>query len=419
MKSRYLLSLCFVLILVFGLSCKKRESLEGHWRAVWMTSGGEVPVDLFIKRAETGDLEAEVQNDTEVVKFDRVKQVDRHLNFYYDRYECVISADLNEKGNSMSGTWAKNTGGPAKTPFSAKKGELERFPEKTYKPLEGTAVIQDVSGTWKFQFEGDDYISVGIFKQEGDHVTGTIRAIDGDFRYLEGVYRNGLLLLSCFNGSWAFLFRGELDENGIMNGYWARGPKDPYPWKATKEEADLPDPLSLTQTVIPESPFRFAYPSAEDPEEIITHENSEFQGKPLLVCLSMTGCPNSHDNADLLSMLYKEYHEKGLNIVSIHSELIKDVERIQKRIRRFKKEHDIEFPILFSFAMGKKEFADELPDLERLLAWPTVVFVGADGIVKTIYTGVEGPATGIHHENMIQKYREIIEDMLAPKPSVE
>lgn len=413
MKSKHFIYLVLVIICVVSCTSQKQATLDGRWRAVWTTSGGEVPVDMYIKTEESGELKAEVHNVSEVVEFDRVQRKENHIDFFYDRFECQISAEIAEDGNSMKGTWSKQTGSPAQTPFHAEKGDLERFPLDKYGPPEGKAAMDDISGIWRVQFEGDTYISVGVFEQDGDKVTGTIRAIDGDFRWLEGVYRNGLLLLSHFNGSWAFIFRAEMDEEGNLDGYWARGPKNPVPWTGTKEDVDMPDPFSLTKLTNQEGRFQIKYPLGEDPQRFVSNSDPEFQGKPLLVALTMTGCPNSHDSADLLSQMYKEYHEKGLNILAVNFELIKDVEKIQTRLKRFKEQHELPIPVLFSFAMSKAEIAEEIPELEKFLAWPTVVFIGPDGMVDCIHTGIEGPATGKYHTQLVDEYRKRIGNLIS------
>lgn len=389
-----------------------QQTLDGHWRAIWMSSRGEIPVDLFIKTLKPGQLEAEVHNAAEVIKFDRVIKAGGHIDFYIDHFESQISADISPDGKSLSGTWSKQTGTPNRTPFAAHRGDTERFPKAAYPGLGVKVPIADVTGEWKLRFEGDDYDSTGLFKQEGEKVTGTIRAIDGDFRWLEGVYRNGQLILSSFNGSWIFIFKAEMDSKGILNGFWARGPREPIRWTAEKGPASYPDTFRLTKLKNTQRTLRFKYPLAENHQRLVTNADPEFKDKPLLVAMTTTGCPNSHQSAEFLSRLYKEYHGLGLNMVFINFELTKDVPKIVARIKRFKQEYDLPVPILFSQAMSKEEIGKEMPDFVKFLAWPTVIFYDKTGKVDTIHTGIDGPATGVYYTKMVDRYREIIERLL-------
>ena len=408
------LAILFVpfILIVPNLRTETQPSLDGHWRAVWMSSGGEIPADLFIKTNPSGQLETEVHNGPEVIKFSRVQKTGNHLDFFIDHFECQISADLAQDGQSMKGNWSKQTGTPNQMPFYAEKGDLERFPKDKYPASTNKAAIQDASGTWRFRFDADDYDSVCLFEQKGEKLTGTIRAIDGDFRWLEGVYRNGLLALSSFNGSWVFIFKATLDEKGVLQGIWARGPRPPVKWTAVKEEASLPDLFSLTKLSNTDGLFRFKFPLAEDPKRLISNSDPEFRGKPFLVILSTTGCPNTHHLAVLLSELYKDYHPRGLNMVGIFYELTSDIGKIQSRIKRFKEEYDLPFPFLYSLTINKEDVVKEISDFKNFLAWPTVVFIGRNGKVAAIHTGIDGPATGKYYDELVRNFRQKIEGLL-------
>ena len=396
-----------------GLALAAPDSLDGHWRAAWMSSGGEIPVDLIIRTNPDGRLEAEVHNGPEVVRFSRVERRNGHVELTIDHFECVISADLSDDGKSMKGHWSKQTGGPNQMPFFAEKGDLDRFPKDRYPGPAKEARIGNAGGTWRMRFEGDDYDSVCLFEQKGETLTGTIRAVDGDFRWLEGVYRNGRLLLSSFNGSWVFLFSAELDDTGTLRGIWARGPRMPVKWTAVKEEATLPDAFGVTQLTNDERRLRFRYPSVEDPQRWVSPSDPAFAGKPVLIIFATTGCPNTHHMGALISELYKEYHPRGLNMLGVFNEFTKDVALIQTRIRRFQKEYDLPFPFLYSLAMDKGEVGKEIPDFKAFLAWPTVAFIAADGKVAAIATGIDGPATGPHYAEMAGQYRRRIESLLS------
>jgi hypothetical protein len=53
--------------------------------------------------------------------------------------------------------------------------------------------------------------------------------------------------------------------------------------------------------------------------------------------------------------------------------------------------------------------------LNRVLAFPTTIILGKDGTVKHIYTGFEGPGTGIYHERFKERFNQIINELLNEK----
>ncbi|MEJ0032995.1 MAG: hypothetical protein WDO15_22740 [Bacteroidota bacterium] len=66
--------------------------------------------------------------------------------------------------------------------------------------------------------------------------------------------------------------------------------------------------------------------------------------------------------------------------------------------------------------MNDKDKASEtLPALNKILAFPTTIFVGKDGKVKHIHTGFEGPGTGVYYERFKERFNQIINELLAEK----
>ena len=43
-----------------------------------------------------------------------------------------------------------------------------------------------------------------------------------------------------------------------------------------------------------------------------------------------------------------------------------------------------------------------MPGLDRVFAFPTTIFVRADGRVKAVHTGFTGPGTGDEFENLLR-----------------
>jgi hypothetical protein len=60
----------------------------------------------------------------------------------------------------------------------------------------------------------------------------------------------------------------------------------------------------------------------------------------------------------------------------------------------------------------KKEASKTLPMLNRVVAFPTTIFIGKDGKVKKIHTGFNGPGTGVYYEQFIQRFNETINELL-------
>ncbi|UCC41017.1 MAG: redoxin domain-containing protein [Candidatus Aminicenantes bacterium] len=404
------------LICISGCVEKNVVGITGHWRASLETTGGEVPCDMIISEDEPGSFQVEFHNAEEIVKFSRVVREGSKIKMIYDRFECLIEAELSEDGRTMSGKWTKTTGEQNHAEFTAVRGKIKRFPESDYPALKKKVPYEDISGSWRFVFEDPEfeYDCIAYFKQTGHQLTGTIRSQFGDIRYLEGVYRNGLFCLSYFNGTWVFIFNGEMNKAGIIKGIWARGHQPPTKWTIEKAESNFCDPWKLTKLTSKDEKFRFCYPKTENPEVNISNDSPELKGKPYLIVLSIFSCPNSQDHVSMLSQLYKEYCERGLEIIFVIMKMPDDIQLIQKRCDRLAEEHDFPAIYAYSLAMNKERISENLPDIEKFYSWPTTVFVGRDGRVNAIHSGMDGPGTGIYHHRLVIKYRVIIEQMINP-----
>ncbi len=107
---------------------------------------------------------------------------------------------------SMNGYWIKEYRG-SRLPFTATHGK-PRFKSDQESSLK-------IDSIWSITFRGSGgttYPGVGIFKQEGNKITGTIMTEVSDFRYFEGILYGDSIKLTAFDGTHAFLFIGQWEN---------------------------------------------------------------------------------------------------------------------------------------------------------------------------------------------------------------
>jgi thiol-disulfide isomerase/thioredoxin len=276
-----------------------------------------------------------------------------------------------------------------------------------------------MNGIWKAEFTDSDGVSParGEFRQDRgtSRVTGTFLTPTGDDRYLEGSFENGVLRLSTFDGAHAFLFqaRASQDGNRLSGDYWSR---DSYhaTWIATRADdasATLPDgwkDVGLTNT---EGRFRFRFPDLAG--KPVALSDDRFRGKVVLVNIFGSWCPNCNDEAPLLAAWDRKYRDRGLEIVGLAYEFTGNAARDREMVRRFANHYGITYTLLLAGVSDKQKASATLPDLTRVLAYPTSIFIGRDGNVKKIYSGFAGPGTGKHFDTLRAEMGTLIESMLA------
>jgi len=400
----------FVMV-ALGACRPKPVPIDGSWRAVLTSPGGELPFTLRFIR-ENGGLRAVIVNGAERAPTSGVDIHDSSIRIRFDHYDSAIDAKLSDDGNSMSGAWTRTIpSGTCHLAFRATRGEQPRF-----RPMAG-ATPGNVGGIWKAEFVDADGTSParGEFHQDAgsNRVTGTFLTPTGDDRYLEGSFENGLLRLSTFDGAHAFLFQARASNDGKLVGdYWSR---DSYhaTWSATRADdasATLPDGWKDVGLTNSEGRFAFRFPDLDGKPVALTDDR--FRGKVVLVNIFGSWCPNCNDEAPLLAAWDRKYHDRGLEIVGLAYEFTGNAARDREMVRRFKNHYGINYTLLLAGVSDKKKASATLPDLTRVIAYPTSLFIGRDGKVQKIYSGFAGPGTGMHFDALRTEMESVIERML-------
>lgn len=391
--------------------------LTGTWRAVLASPGGELPFTLDVKGGSAVAI-----NGEERAPFSDLRVDGDRVTLEIDWYDSVIDATLSPEGDRLQGEWRKTVPeGISRLPFTAVRGETDRF-LPVAGSREGTP-LPSVDGSWKVVFTDQDGTepAVGQLRQEdGDpRVAGTFLTPTGDYRFLEGEYRGGVLRLSCFDGAHAFLFVARATEEGGLEGdFWSR---DNYhaTWTARPLESDredpLPDPYQLARLTNQERRFHFQLPDLEG--HPVSLRDERFEGKVVMVNIFGSWCPNCNDEAPVLAGWYRQYRDQGLEIVGLAFEVSGDPERDAVFVRRFAERHGIEYPLLLAGNSDKAAAANLLEDLDQVVAYPTTIYIGRDGKVRKIHSGYAGPGTGERHHELVAELEALIEELLAePAP---
>ena len=132
----------------------------------------------------------------------------------------------------------------------------------------------------------------------------------------------------------------------------------------------------------------------------------------MLVEIFGSWCPNCNDAAPLLGELHREYSGRGLEIVGLAFEMSGDPDRDRTFLRRYAERYGVEYPLLLAGTSVKSEASEQVPDLSGIKSFPTLIFIGRDGMVEHIFTGFAGPGTGTRFEALREGYIRRIEALL-------
>ncbi len=362
-----------------------------------------LPFRFDLEQLEDSTLRIHVYNGDEVITVDDIDHKGDSLVVRMPLFDSEFKGRTNG-ADIVTGKWYNYLKGPDHfIPFTARAGNFPRFASQ-----KGPGV--DLGGTWEVHFSPgttDAYPAIGLFEQATDGtVTGTFMTETGDYRYLEGRVAGDSLLLSCFDGSHAFLFAAALNGD-TLRGLFRSGNHWREPWVATRNPSfTLTDPDSLTFLKEGYDMVDFSFPDLEG--NSISPSDERFKGRTLLIQIMGSWCPNCVDETRLLNELYGKHHDKGLEVLAVAFERPEDPARAIEGLKRYREVLEVKYPVVYAGRSGKGEAAEKLPFLNHVMSYPTCIIIDHEGKVRRIRTGIYGPSTGAHYE----KYRRSLEAFL-------
>lgn len=398
-----------VLIGIVLTGCKPEFSpgpKTGPWRGVIGLQGQEMPFNFTTDSTAEGYI-VKLRNAEEEIVLDEVRIQDDTITMVMHVFDAELRARMH--GDSMTGWFIKNYESGYRLPFRAKAGQSFRF-------VEESADTTSFAGTWRTVFtnEKDTTQAVGIFRQNGSTVYGTFLTPTGDYRYLEGQVTNGQLQLSVLDGNHAFLFTGIKKSNTELTGTWWSGRSWKQDWVAKKDpNAQLPDATTLTGLKPGMNTFPFAFPDQD--RKMVSSADSVFHDKVVIVQILGTWCPNCMDETRFLNEWYQSHRKQGVEVVGLAFESKDEFSYAAERVRKMKTKMNVAYPVLIAGNKDKKKAAEALPMLEKVVAFPTTIFIGRDGKVKKIHTGFSGPGTLEYYDRFIQEFNHTVDELLKEK----
>jgi peroxiredoxin len=278
---------------------------------------------------------------------------------------------------------------------------------------------RDFTGRWEVLFTDDDgkeSIAIGEFDQQGGQVTGTFLTPLGDYRYLQGDVEGDTMYLSTFDGAHAFVFSARMLADGTLEGDFWSGTRWHERWVASKNfDAKLPDAYSLTYLKEGYEKLEFSFPDLDGkPVSLLDESYSE---KVVLVTLSGTWCPNCADEMEFLSNYFRENRQRGLEVVTLLYERVDTFEAAVQLGRALRAKHGIEYELLIAGTSEKDVASESLPMLNRVIAYPTIIFIDRNATVRRIHTGFSGPGTGRYYSDFMAEFTRFMDELLGEEPA--
>lgn len=293
-------------------------------------------------------------------------------------------------------------------PFRAERGEPWRF----------TPTVKDepwnVTGKYATTFrekDGKESTAVGVFEQTKNRVTGTFLTTTGDYRFLDGNVIGDSLLLSVYDGIHLYLFKAKKTADGFAGDYFAGLGGRSAITARRDPNAALPDERTLTFLKPGAGRFTFRFPDAVTGQPV-SLDDPRFKGKVTVVQIMGSWCPNCMDETNFLVPWYQKNKQRGVEMVGLAYERSPEFAVSAPKVVRMKERFKIPYPVLLA-GVNDATASATLPQLNRIMGYPTTIFVDKKGQVREIHTGFSGPGTGAYYDKFVDDFNRLMDKLLA------
>ena len=406
MKLKFIILFLTITNLVF--SQKIKNITLGNWHAE-LALNDRLFLPFNLEFSKVKKFKIAVINAEEEIQMTKILYKADSIYAYFPEMDGKLVFKVDEFGKYLRGYWLDNRKYKnIKIPLSAYFSNDPRF---SFPASNFITQPFSIDGKWEVKFspnQKDESNALGIFKTNGNSISGTFQTETGDYRFLEGNISGGNFALSSFDGAHAYVFTGEIKGDSI-NGVFYSGSKYRSTWTALRNEnASLRNPDSLSYLISKNQPFVFNHAKQLNGKPFL-FSSANYQNKVVIIQIMGTWCPNCLDETKVLKELYNDLHTSGLEIISVCYEADIEQKKQLKKLKDFKKRSKIPYTILYGGLASKELASSDFGMLNQIMSFPTSIFIGKDGNVWGIHTGFNGPATGEAYMNFKNKIRYEIE----------
>jgi thiol-disulfide isomerase/thioredoxin len=341
-------------------------------------------------------IKAELQNDSlffynaeEKISFAIHYSLD---SFYVDipNFNSHLEGSI-QSDTQLNGVFVKDYVEDYSIPFQASKSNIKKvdLKDKSTFSLKNKYDVSIIDGNKTRK-------AIGIFALNAGSISASFATETGDNRFLEGAIEDNKLSISRFDGSSLQLFTADIAGDSLINGVFISGKGGNYKWEGVYDpDVELRNPEYLTQ--LKEGQDYLSFQAVDLNNHPVSLENKRFENKIKIIQITGTWCPNCLDETKYFTELYKEYKDKGVEIIAIAFENGTDTLKILENLKKYKQNNHIEYTLLYGGKASTKSAEAMFPMIQKIMAFPTAIYLNRDNKVEKIYTGFYGPGTGEYY----------------------
>jgi thiol-disulfide isomerase/thioredoxin len=377
---------------------------------------------IFDVLLEHGDqsMGLTIENGGESIHLNSIEGQE-YPGFLFPYFETKIEWKAADKGDMAWKGWFIKKGGKPVYFDAQRQPFINTEEENKPNAIKQGLVIQKRQ---KVVFEPgtpDAYNSIGLFDLKDDGTcTGTFLTETGDYRFLKGEWDNDHIQMQCLDGAHLFCFTAEIahEYGRFINGRFYSGNTYSEKWQGEDDETfELRHAEALVRLMPGREKEIFTFSAMDLQGNMRTFGAEDWKGKVTIIQLMGSWCPNCTDEGKVMAAMHKKYGAKGLQIIPVAFERSDDIVENKRVIQKQMAQLNCGYEAYVGRAEGKgKERAQNVfPQLEKVMAFPTMIMLNSKGEVLHIHTGFNGPATGAYYTKDVLQLEKWIVQALEEK----
>jgi thiol-disulfide isomerase/thioredoxin len=384
----------------------------GTWQGELLLNGTtRLPFYFEVNRSK-GKTTLEIRNGEEHILIEDITESSDSIRFRMPQFDSEFLCEVKENGKALDGVWINHSRKDNnEIPFQA-------FYGREYTCDKGSKIFSALQAAqWEVTFSPntrDSTKAIGIFRFDfkTHSLNGTFLTETGDYRYLSGFACTDWAYLSCFDGSHAYYFRFKLKPDNTIAGDYYSGSTGYEKWIAKQNPGfRLHNPDSLTFLKKGYDGIDFRFSNTEGAE--VSSKDEKFRNKVVVIQIMGSWCPNCMDETKYYADVYSRFRGKGLEVVALAFEKPVDPAKAKENVLRVKKRFNADYDFLLTGKTGSTGALEALPMLNAVMAFPTTIYIDKKGRVRKIYTGFNGPGTGVYYDQFREQNERFLEKLLS------
>ena len=177
-----------------------------------------------------------------------------------------------------------------------------------------------------------------------------------------------------------------------------------------REDAVLRDPDSLTYLLEGFETVEFSALDLDSND--VKFGVDEYKDHVSIIQIFGSWCPNCLDENVLYKELFEKYSNEGLKIIPVAFEPGDEFENHARLAGKHFEDLDMPYETYIGGRANKSITSEKFFMLNKIMSYPTSIFIDKKGKVRKIHTGFYGPGTGEYYTEYVMELKSFLEELI-------